>query len=402
MKILPEVEWRVIYSSLSTSLSSLMLRYSYGFPSPIASEVKSGELLDDYQFGIFSGIFYLSAAIGGFTAIPIMYCMSRKSVIITAAIISTVGWIILSISRVSYLLICGRVVTGLGGGLSVPLVSIYIGELANKNTRGRHINTSSFQLSFGILIVYILGIKLNYFWLSVVGACICILQLILFRFVPYSPAYLAGIGLEKRALSTLEDLRCRDYDAMSEVLEIIEAVKIQETSLSSKISALFKPHSMKASIAIMLLMITNQLSGTNVISSFTSELLANDLIDANIIGLANPLSLTIGSILSVILVDKLGRKVLMLISYIGVIITLLLFGMYFFFIDVICPSSIQNTFITDMCVSHYLISWPIICIVVFDITYCSGLGSVCYVLMGELIPLKFKLIILVWVLSYFT
>ena len=117
MKILPEVEWRVIYSSLSTSLSSLMLRYSYGFPSPIASEVKSGELLDDYQFGIFSGIFYLSAAIGGFTAILIMYCMSRKSVIITAVIISTVGWIILSISRVSYLLICGRVVTGLGGGL---------------------------------------------------------------------------------------------------------------------------------------------------------------------------------------------------------------------------------------------------------------------------------------------
>ena len=75
-----------------------------------------------------------------FRARPLMYCMSRKSVITIAAIISTVRWIVLGSSRVSYLLICGRVVTGLGSGLSVPIVPIYIGELANKNTRGRHLS----------------------------------------------------------------------------------------------------------------------------------------------------------------------------------------------------------------------------------------------------------------------
>ena len=69
-----------------------------------------------------------------------MYCMSRKSVITIAAIISTVRWIVLGSSRVSYLLICGRVVTGLGSGLSAPIVPIYIGELTNKNTRGRHLS----------------------------------------------------------------------------------------------------------------------------------------------------------------------------------------------------------------------------------------------------------------------
>ena len=393
MKTLSEVEWKVLYCSLSTSLSYLMIGYSYGFPSPIAREVKSDNLLDDYQFGIFSGILYLSAAFGGLTAIPLMYCMSRKSVIITAVIISTAGWIVLGSSRLSYLLICGRVVTGLGSGISIPIVPIYVGELANKKTRGRHIGISSFQLSFGILVVYVLGIQLNYFWLSVIGACICILQLILLLFVPYSPTHLADIGLEKRALSTLENLRCRDYDAMSEVLEIIEAVKNQKMSLSSKISTLFKPHNMKAFIATMLLMTTNQSSGTNVISSYTSELLDNDLIDANIIGLVNPLSLIIGSALSVILIDKLGRKVLLLISYIGIMITLLLFGIYFLLIDVICPGSLHSTLIMDMCVSPYLISWPIICIATFSITYCIGIGSVCYVIMGELIPLKFKHII---------
>ena len=60
MNLKRKLEWRVIYCTLFTNLSSLMLGYYFDVPSPIASEVKSGELLDDYQFGIFSGIFYLS------------------------------------------------------------------------------------------------------------------------------------------------------------------------------------------------------------------------------------------------------------------------------------------------------------------------------------------------------
>ena len=107
------LEWRVLYCTLFTNLSSFMLGYSFGFPSPIAREVKSGNLLDDYQFGIFSGMFYLSAAIGGFVTIPLMYCMSRKSVIIIAAIISTVGWIVL--------------------GSSISIRRVYISKLRDKH-----------------------------------------------------------------------------------------------------------------------------------------------------------------------------------------------------------------------------------------------------------------------------
>ena len=390
MKLFHQIEWRVLYCTLSTNLAYFMLGYAYGLPSPISHEVKSANLLDDYQFGIFSGILYVSAAISGFIAIPMMYWLGRRNVIIISAITTAAGWILICSSRIPQLLICGRVVTGLGGGMSAPIVPVYIAEVANKNTRGTHLSTMSFQISFGILVIYILGIVLSYIWISVIGSCICILQIFMLLFIPYSPAHLVSIGLEKRALSTLENLRCKDYDAMGEVLEIIEAVKYQNVSLSRKISLLFNPHNIKAFIATITVMITIQLSGINVLSSYTSELLANDVIDAKILGITYPLSILIGNVVNMFLVDKLGRKYLMLFSYICMTSSFILLGAYFYTIDIICP---VNTSIEYLCVSKYLIVWPIVCIVLFSFSFCVGIGAVGYILLGELIPLKIKHIV---------
>ena len=383
-------EWKVLYCTSSTSLTYFLLGFSYGLPSPISQEVKSANLLDDYQFGIFSGIFYVSVAISGLVAIPMMYWLGRKNVIIISAIITAAGWIIISSSRIPQLLICGRVVIGLGSGISAPIVPIYIGEVANKNTRGRHLSILSFQLSFGILVIYILGIVLSYFWLSVIATCFCIIQVIMLLFIPYSPAFLVAIGLEKRAFSTLKNLRCKDYDVMNEVLEIIEAVKYQNISLATKISLLFKPHNIKAFTAAITVMITIQLSGTSVLSTFASELLANDLIDARILGICYPLSILTGNVVNILLIEKLGRKFLMLFSYICMTSSLIIFGIYFFTIDSICPG---NTSLKHFCISKYLIAWPIICIVLFSFSLCVGIGTVGYILLGELIPFKIKHIV---------
>ena len=390
MNLKRKLEWRVIYCTLFTNLSSLMLGYSFGFPSPIASEVKSPDLLDDYQFGIF----YLSAAIGSFTAIPIMYCMSRKSVIITAVIISTVGWIILSISRVSYLLICGRVVTGLGSGLSVPLVSIYIGELANKNTRGRHLSITGISISIGLLILYSLGIGLTYKWISVVATLICIIQLLSLLVVPYTPTYLVSIGLENNALHTLQKLRSRDYDSDSEVRGIIRVVDESKMPFLSKLSLLFKLYHLKALFVVCIVMMNSRTSGINLLGSYASELLENEVIDPNIIGLSIPISQIIGSSLAIIFIEKVGRKRLLIISQVGIILSLLLMGTYLLLNDEICHQTIlSNSTFVAICGSNYLITWPILTFLLFNLSFTLGVGPVSFVLLGELIPQKVKPIV---------
>ena len=388
-----QVEWRVLYCTLSTNIASFMLGYSLGFPSPIAREVKSGNLLDDYQFGVFSGIFYLSAAVSGLCAIPMMFWLGRKPVIMSAAFISTAGWILLGSSRMPELLICARAITGLGCGLSTPIVPIYVAELANKNTRGRHLSVTGFAIAFGILMIYILGIKLSYSWLAVIGSSICLAQSITLLIVPYTPAYLASRELERNALDTLQKLRSKGNDTVSEIHEIITFAKNSRTNCTSKLCMLFKPHNLRALI-VLVIMVTNQLSGINLVASYSSELLNNERIDPNILGLVLPLGELLGSILNLILVDKIGRKILLLISFIGIAIALLLLAIYLLLIDEKCPYVIQNMnlnySITDVCVSPYLLAWPLLCFALFSTTFSLGIGNVSFILLGELIPLKMK------------
>ncbi|KAI6659028.1 Facilitated trehalose transporter Tret1 [Oopsacas minuta] len=324
-----------------------MLGYSFGLPSPIALEIKSSNILDDYQFGIFSGIFYLAAAISGLIAIPMMYWLGRKSVIVIAAIISAGGWILLGSSRLPELLICARVVIGLGSGLSTPIVPIYIAELANKNTRGRH--------------------------LSVV----------------------VSIDLEKKALQTLETLRCKDYDALEEVKEIIQVVAENKNTFLSKISLLFKLYHLKALFVVSLAMISNQSSGVNLIGSYSSELLNNDRINPNVIGLVMPIGQIAAILVTLILIEKIGRKILFILSLVGIILALFLMGTYLLLIDQICPlmSSFPNSTLVASCESEYLIAWPILTFVLFNLAFSSGNGPIGFILLGELIPQKVKNIV---------
>ena len=394
MNLKGKFEWRVLYCTLITNLSFLMLGYSFGLPSPIAREVKSSNLLDDYQFGIFSGIFYLSAAFGGFAAIPMMYCMSRKSVIITAAIISTVGWIVLGSSRLSYLLISGRVVIGLGSGLSIPIVPIYIGELANKNTRGRHLGVSGGSISTGLLIVYSLGIGLTYEWLSFVATFICIIQLISLLTIPYTPTYLVSIRLEKNALHILRKLRGQDYDSVSEVREIIRVVNENKMRFLSKLSLLFKVYHLKALFVVCIVMIASRTSGINLFGSYASELLENEVVEPNIIGLAVPISQMIGSFLTVIFIEKIGRKTLLVISQVGIFLSMILMGTYLLLNDQICPQTIlSNSTPVAICGSNYFIIWPTFTLILFNLSFTLGVGPVSFVLLGELIPQKVKQIV---------
>ena len=398
MKLKHRLEWRVLCCTIFANVSPFMLGYSFGLPSPIAREVKSAHLLDDYEFGLFSGMFYVAAAIGCLIAIPTMYWLGRKSVIIISAVVSVVGWMLLGSSRVPQLLICSRVVTGLGSGLSTPIVPIYIAELANKNTRGRHLSMIGISISTGLLTVFSLGIGLTYSWLSIIAVLILLVQLFAFLFLPYTPTYLVGLKLEKNALRTLQQLRGRDYDAVSEIQEIINVVAEDRMKCLSKLTLFFKLHHLKALFVVSMVMIINQSSGVNLFGSYSSELLSNEVINPNVIGLVVPGFQLIGSSFTVLLIEKVGRKILLIISLIGIIFCLLLMGTYLLLIDQLCLQSeigslSNSTFSGTVYTNEYLIVWPILTFLFFNLTFSLGVGPIGFIILGELIPQRIKHIV---------
>ena len=123
-------------------------------------------------------------------------------------------------------------------------------------------------------------------------------------------------------------------------------------------------------------------SGVNLIGSYSSEWLDNELINPNVCGL--PCCQIVARVLPLLLVDKVGRKSLLTVSCLGVILALLLLGTYFFLIDQLCTQTLltlsSNSTIVILCDSEYLISWPIFTFILFNLSFSIGLGPVSFIL----------------------
>ena len=107
-----------------------------------------------------------------------------------------------------------------------------------------------------------------------------------------------------------------------------------------------------------------------------------------------PISQIIGSSLAIIFIEKVGRKRLLILSQVGIILSLLLMGTYLLLNDEICHQTIlSNSTFVAICGSNYLITWPILTFLLFNLSFTLGVGPVSFVLLGELIPQKVKPIV---------
>ena len=211
------ISFYVLYCTLTTSVSFLLLGFGFGFPSPIAEKVKRTNILDDYQFAVFSGVFHLTAAISGLIATPLMYALGRKNVLRIGAVVSAAGYIMLGCTRIPEVLILSRALNGIGSGVSIPIAVVYISELAHKDSRGTYISIARIGIPLGIFVTYLSGSRLSYSMLAFTGTALSILQTFLLLFVPYTPTYLLSIHLKDSALRTLKQIRSKDHDSESEL-----------------------------------------------------------------------------------------------------------------------------------------------------------------------------------------
>ena len=389
------ISFYVLYCTLTTSVSFLLLGFGFGFPSPIAEELKrtNTSILDDYQFAVFSGVFYLTAAISGLIAMPLMYALGRKNVLRIGAVVSAAGYIMLGCTRIPEVLILSRALNGIGSGVSIPIAVVYISELAHKDSRGTHISIARIGIPLGIFVTYLSGARLSYSMLAFTGTALSILQTFLLLFVPYTPTYLLSIHLKDSALRTLKQIRSKDHDSESELQQIDTILRENNTTYLTKFIQLIKPWNLKASFIIALTVITQQTTGINFFANYNSEILQESVWDPNLVGLVFPLGQILGSVTGIICMDKLGRKKLLSISLICIIVSLILMGTYLLFKDQICNQVEEDSTIAAMCINQYLTIWPLVTISFLGFMFSAGIGPVTFVFLGELIPTNIKHIV---------
>ncbi|KAG9307824.1 hypothetical protein G9A89_023389 [Geosiphon pyriformis] len=300
------------------------------------------------------------------------------------------GGIVLASAINPAMFIIGRIFTGIGSGISTVTVPTYLGEIATTKGRGALGTSHHLFIVIGVLVSQIFGLWLSFVpgwrFLLALNALPALIQIILLKFCVETPRYLILKNRLEEANNSLQQLR-KGYDIQTEFKEIVEARNNFESQNPELLSSdglstnesiiysgrslslheLFQDENCRKMIFICFGVHTmQQICGINGIIYYSTEIFStvfgNSASYATIaVGLVNLVFTTF----AVMIVDKNGRRPLLLLSQIGVFISsvLVIFGSFYAY-DVLV----------------------VISVLLFVASFAIGLGPIPFLLIPELIP----------------
>ncbi|CAH9061816.1 unnamed protein product [Cuscuta epithymum] len=250
----------------------------------------------------------------------------------------------------------------------------------------------------GSSVSYLLGAVMTWRYLALIGIIPCMFLLVGLFFIPESPRWLAKVGREKDFDAALQKLRGADADVTKEAAEIQAYVKSLQSLPKARILDLFGTKYIRSLFIGVGLMVFQQASGINGIGFYASDTFSA-------VGLSNGNTGTIAyaivqvpiTLVGAMLMDRTGRRPLLLVSATGTFIGCFLTGASFY----LKGQSLWINLVPAMAVSGVLI---------YIAGFSIGLGAVPWLIMSEIFPIHVKgaagsLVVLItwlgaWVVSY--
>ncbi len=296
----------------------------YGFDTGVIS---GAQLQINTQFGLSTvgtGVLVSSVLVGAFLgslfAGPLGDHYGRKRSNILAALLFIVGLLIAVFAVDFAMLLIGRIVLGVGIGITAVLVPTYIVEIAPSKHRGTMTILYQLALTFGILAADIVDWALDslpqgWRWMFAVGLIPAVIVLVVLFFMPRSPRWLLMKGNEEEARRVLHMVRHHPDHVDLEVAEISESIRLDLIEDSSW-RDLFKKSLRPILTFAIIFALIDQLTGVNAIIYYAPTILqkagfasANSALGANIIvGAVNFLA----TFFAVWAIDRIGRRPMML------------------------------------------------------------------------------------------
>jgi sugar porter (SP) family MFS transporter len=315
----------LLYWSIAVALAGLL----FGFDTAVISGADQPIQMLWNTSDLFHGAFIMSSALWG-TVIGALFgnvpCdrFGRKLTLIVTGTLFLVSALGSAIAPDPYIFSVLRFVGGLGVGVSSIVVPAYIAEIAPARYRGRLVALYQFQIVFGILIAFFSNYALSEFfdlnWRWMLGAEVipAAVFLAMVLGVPESPRWLLiRKDDETRAREILTKVNPDNVD------NLITAVRHAQGEFTS--DRLFSGAYARPVLLAFLIAFFNQLSGINFIIYFAPRVFGLAGLDAS----ASLLSTTgigvtnlVFTILGMLLIDRSGRKTLMLIGSLGYIVSL--------------------------------------------------------------------------------
>ena len=365
---------KLILWSIVVALGGFLFGFDTAVISGAEQDIKRVWGLSDILHGVAIAIALYGTVVGALVGGIPATKFGRKKTLLWIGIFYLVSAIGSALAPGVYYFMSFRVLGGLAIGASSVVAPMYITEIAPAKNRGKLVATFQFNIVFGILMAYfsnyfLQGVGGDESWRLMLGivAIPAFIYCILILFVPESPRWLiVHRGDYDNARKTLQ---VSDPEGVDEAILALHKSIEEENQKESLSAFLTKKFSVPIFLAIMIAFF-NQMSGINAIIYFAPRVFelagigkqAAFLQSAGI-GLVN----LVFTMLGLYLIDRLGRKKLMLIGSVGYILSLGAVAAAFYF-----------NHISGMIVPVLLF--------IFIASHAIGQGAVIWVFISEIFP----------------
>lgn len=304
----------------------------------------------------------------------IINMFGRKLTMLALVVPFVVGWALVTWAVNVPMLLIGRILLGIAGGAFCVTAPTYTGEIAQPDIRGTLGSYFQLMLTVGILFVYVLGLADSLFVLNIVCLFVPIVFGVVFTLMPETPQYLVSKGRTEAAVKSLQWLRGSAYDYSGELQAMQTEHAEKQAQQTSQVAGLMRKASVRALGISFGLMFFQQLSGINVVIFYTNDIFkeAKVNIDSNIATIIVGVMQVVATFASTLVVDRAGRRILLLLSTGVMGLCTILLGVFFTLKDQ-DEDSVAN------------IGWlPIVAMCVFILMFSLGFGPIPWMMIGEL------------------
>jgi sugar porter (SP) family MFS transporter len=337
--------------------------------------------LSPFVEGIIVSTLLVGAVVGALSGGPLSDRTGRRPTVLLAAVIFGLGALAVAFAPSVAFIIFGRFLLGLGVGLASMIVPLYIAEIAPAERRGALVSLNQLMITIGILLSYIVGVIFTPIegWRYMFGVALIpalILGIGMFM-LPESPRWLFEHGQTAKARTVLS--RSRSPEEVDQEFREMEEIKnLEEEQARVSYKELLAPYVRPALIIGIGLAIFQQVTGINTVIYYAPTILQNvgfsegGAIAATAVGVG---LVNVGfTILAVRIIDRAGRRPLLIIGLIGMIISLTLLGLVF----ALGATSGAAGLLATVCLGLYIASFAI------------SLGPVFWLMISEIYPLRIR------------
>ncbi|TYH19209.1 hypothetical protein ES288_A05G335000v1 [Gossypium darwinii] len=333
------------------------------------------------------------AAIGGW--ISDRFGQKRSNLL--ADVLFSVGALVMAFAPAPVMIILGRILVGLGVGMTSMTAPLYIFEASPARIRGTLVSTNGLLITGGQFLSYLINLAFTktswtWRWMLGIAAVPALFQLVLMLSLPESPRWLYRQNKEEEARSILEKIfPANEVDDEMNALKLsVEAEKADEHAIGDNLiqklkSALSNVVVRRGLYAGITVQVAQQFSGINTVMYYSPKNVQFAGFASNETALALSLITSglnaIGSIVSMVFVDRYGRRRLMLVSMYSPGTCLEL--------NTEQRDWCRGTWFKDGCPSEFGFL-AVVFLGFYILSYSPGMGTVPWIVNSEIYPLRYR------------